>query len=74
MIYSLYKNVYMNVNKSECVRERERTVCEWYVDSSHVVSENVPHALFSPAQMGEVYHTGKYNQCQTFRTIYGRYF
>lgn len=28
------------VNKSECVREDERTLCEWYVDPGRVVSES----------------------------------
>lgn len=39
------------VNKSECVREEERTLCEWYVDPGHVLSENLSYGLFSPAQV-----------------------
>lgn len=39
------------VNKSECVRQKEGTFYEWYVDLGHVVSENVSCGLFSPAQV-----------------------
>lgn len=39
------------VNKSECVRQKEGTFCEWCVDLGHVVSENVPCNLFHPAQV-----------------------
>ncbi len=49
------------VNKSGHVRGGVKTFCEWYVDSAHEVSENYFHALFSPAQMGEVYHTEKHS-------------
>lgn len=54
------------VNKSECVREEEGALCEWYVDPGHELSEILSYGLFSPAQMGEVCHTEKYNRCLKF--------